>query len=147
MCSARTFPALPPPVNQLAGKAGTGELYALPSVHCSDASTVLVADKPVFGADITLCEYWAEQSVTVAEVGQPLAWLSHDACAGLFLQGIKAPVSELFYTGQLILAPTRPLTVFRCRHLAYTAHLFCFSLTSASQCLFCTGLRHQRSKP
>ncbi|MBD3584236.1 hypothetical protein HHX48_00620 [Salinimonas sp. HHU 13199] len=143
MRSIRPPRPLPSRGRQLAQSGRTAVPLVLPSVQCHIPVTVLVADKPVFGADITLNENWANQSMAFVSAGQPLAWLAADLCASLFLQGTTIRLSTLFSTGQLILSPTRAMTLFRCHRLDYTSHLFCFSLSARLQCSFCSSIGHQ----
>lgn len=131
---------------QLADTDNTAEPGTLFTLQCRHPVSVLVADKPVFGAKITLNERWARHSTACVEAGQSLAWLTPDICDHLFVPGTISQAA-LFSTAQLILSPTRAMRVFRCHREDYTTQLFCFSLSNSARCSFCSSTGHQRCQP
>ncbi len=99
----------------------------LPALCTKSAENILIAEKPVFGASVTLHEKCFSNRLTKVSANETLGWLAHETCENLFLRGLPASPKTYFSFDNLVLQATQTLCVVRCEHLRMPGALFCFS--------------------
>ncbi|WP_137166700.1 hypothetical protein [Salinimonas lutimaris] len=94
-------------------------------ITTKECSVITCAERPVFGADVTLSSVFTLPGMTLTEKMTELGWIEHTLKEKLYVTG-KDKISSVFDTSTLAIKNKKPIVLVNCLQDLSAAPLFCF---------------------